>query len=120
MTLLTSVLSSSSPIALARGLAPLPSRVAESLPEFHDLFTPCQHQHAAEDSRPFNLLDNLTKAPSKCVYCGGNGKCQQDYPGPGSGKDWKGEAEYRCGGSGKCQQCGGSGMRSSRYIVTMH
>lgn len=119
MTLLTSVLNSSSPLALARGLAPLPARIAESLPEFQDVFTACEHHHVPEEARPFSLLDNLTKAPYKCIYCGGNGKCQQDYPGPGTGKDWKGEAEYRCSGSGKCQQCGGSGWRSARYSVTM-
>ncbi|MBX3166614.1 MAG: hypothetical protein KF760_04345 [Candidatus Eremiobacteraeota bacterium] len=119
MTLLTSVLSSTSPFALTRGLAPLPARVAESLPEWHDVYTPGEHQYPTEEPRPFNLLDNLTRAPYKCIYCEGSGKCQDDYPGPGTGKTWKGEPEYRCSGSGKCQQCGGSGWRSKRYSVIM-
>ena len=68
---------------------------------------------------PFNLLDKLSRIPTKCYYCDGSGKCQQDYPRPGSGKDWKGEDEYRCSGSGKCQHCGGSGWIYTRRTVTM-
>lgn len=53
---------------------------------------------------------SLASVPYKCYYCNGSGKCQNDYPGPGSGKDGNGEKEYRCSGSGQCQQCGGDGI----------
>ncbi|MBN9417005.1 MAG: hypothetical protein J0I12_16280 [Candidatus Eremiobacteraeota bacterium] len=118
--MLSSVMHSASPLALTRALASQTLRTPAPLPEFQDVFIACDHQHAAEEARPFSLLDNLSRVPTKCYYCNGSGKCQQDYPGPGSGKDWKGEAEYRCSGSGKCQQCGGSGWISTRYKVTMH
>ena len=88
--MLSSVLSSASPTALARGLSAQSFRAPSRLPEFHDVFIPCEHQ---PEHRPFSLLDNLSRVPTKCYYCNGGGKCQQDYPGPGSGKDWKGEAE---------------------------
>ncbi|MBS2033919.1 hypothetical protein JST97_02975 [bacterium] len=114
------LMSSSSPLALARATRSRLSQPAESQVYFHDHFVPSQHHHEPDPPRPFNLLEHISKAPTKCYYCNGSGKCQQDYPGPGSGKDWKGEAEYRCSGSGKCQQCGGTGWLSARYKVTMH
>ena len=102
-------------VSLTRALPPSP----ENLPHFEDLFTPshgpdCQHHHHPEPEKPaFHLLDNLGRVPTKCYTCGGSGKCQYDYPGPGSGKDWKEEKEYYCSGSGKCGRCGGSGWTGS-------
>jgi len=100
-----------SPFALHRRYQ---SRDTETPQEVKDCFLPsCQHEHKAKArSKSYNLLDNLTRIPTKCYYCNGSGKCQQDYPGPGSGKDWTGAAEYRCGGTGKCQHCGGEGTCS--------
>lgn len=43
-----------------------------------------------------------------CTYCGGNGKCAQDYPA-GSGSNYQGATEYYCNGTGKCYKCDGKG-----------
>lgn len=121
--MLSSVMNSASPMVLARALRPSAPVAPESLPDFQDLFLPCDHHpdhpHGST-AQPFDLRERLGRVPTKCYYCNGSGRCQQDYPGPGSGKDWKGEAEYRCSGSGKCQQCAGSGWIYTRYTVTMH
>ena len=44
-----------------------------------------------------------------CGHCSGSGKCANDCPSAGSGKDNAGGAEYMCGGSGKCYYCSGKG-----------
>lgn len=86
-----------------------------------DQFTPCHHHHHEPQPAPaFNLLDHLSRIPTQCYYCNGSGKCQQDYPRAGTGKDWKGEDEYRCSGSGKCDHCGGTGWIYQRHTITLH
>jgi len=65
---------------------------------------------SSDSSAGNQWTDNLESVPYKCYYCNGSGKCQNDYPGPGSGKDGNGEKEYRCGGSGRCYQCDGDGI----------
>ena len=119
--MLSSVMNSASPMVLARAMRTSAPVVAESPPDFQDLFFPCDHHpQPSTTTQPCDLRERLGRVPTRCYYCNGSGRCQQDYPGPGSGKDWKGEAEYRCSGSGKCQQCAGSGWIYTRYTVTMH
>lgn len=114
--------STTSSLALCRAFpqfhsTPAPAEWAANL----DQFTPCEH-HQLESPRTaaFQLLDHLTRIPTQCYYCNGSGKCQQDYPRAGTGKDWKGEDEYRCSGSGKCDHCGGSGWIYQRQTITVH
>ncbi len=82
-----------------------------------DVFEPCHHFEPTP--QPFSLLDNLKRVPTKCWNCLGSGKCQQDYPGPGSGKGSDGGKEYYCGGSGKCYTCAGSGWIYTRTVTGM-
>ena len=44
----------------------------------------------------------------ECGYCGGSGKCAQDYPA-GSGLNYQGQPEYYCNGNGRCYHCSGTG-----------
>jgi hypothetical protein len=98
-----------SKLALARSSAPPPILLV-----FEDVFIPGGRSAAQE---PFSLLANLGRVPMKCYYCDGTGKCQFDYPRPGSGKDGNGEKEYYCSGSGKCDHCGGSGWLNTRIVI---
>ena len=118
MTVLTGVMTSSSRLALTRALSPATPWAPEPALAFQDLFLGCHH--GPEPSRPFCLLDNLSRIPTKCYYCDGSGKCQQDYPRAGSGKDGSGEKEYYCGGSGRCVKCDGSGWIYPRLKMTIH
>lgn len=49
-----------------------------------------------------------SRGEKDCGYCGGNGKCAQDYPA-GSGTNYQGTSEYYCNGTGKCYKCDGKG-----------
>lgn len=98
-------------LAISQRIAP------PALPAFEDVFIPSGRPATQE---PFSLLDNLGRVPMKCYYCDGTGKCQFDYPRPGSGKDGNGEKEYYCSGSGKCDHCGGSGWLNTRTIIRMN
>ena len=114
---------STSAFALTRAWSPQPFAHPPSLGEHdchcpaHDVFTPSALCQFPPPKQPFNLLDNLTRVPTKCYYCDGSGKCQQDYPRAGSGKGPDGEKEYYCSGSGKCGHCGGSGWIYARFVI---
>lgn len=113
------LLSSTSHSAIARAWNPQPFRPNCPTTDHHchDVFVPSLAQQAPPQ-QPFNLLDNLTRMPTKCWNCLGSGKCQQDYPGPGSGKGADGEKEYYCSGSGKCYTCSGTGWIYTRTVIT--
>ena len=112
---------STSAFALTRAWSPQPLAGISATEEhqccLHDVFTPTQVLEFPQPKPPFNLLDNLSRVPTKCYYCDGSGKCQQDYPRPGSGKGADGEKEYYCSGSGKCWHCNGSGWIYPRLLI---
>jgi hypothetical protein len=110
------LLSSTSTLALTRSWRPQPTEVLSPPPDHccqQDTFV-ASPQPQAPQRQPFSLLDHLNRVPTKCWNCAGSGKCQQDYPGAGSGKGSNGEKEYYCSGSGKCYTCAGSGWIYTR------
>jgi len=113
------LLSSTSALSMARSWKPQPYQEIGPLPVHccpEDIFVPSLAAQAPS-RQPFNLLDHLSRVPTKCWNCAGSGKCQQDYPSAGSGKGANGEKEYYCGGSGKCYTCSGTGWIYTRTFT---
>ncbi len=58
---------------------------------------------------------DLGAIPKDCYYCRRpwgeiSGKCSNDAPEWGSGKDFNGNQCSACSGTGKCPRCGGDGV----------
>ncbi len=61
---------------------------------------------------------DLGEIPKDCYYCRSNGgtitgKCSNDSPNWGSGKDYMGNECANCSGTGVCPRCGGDGVMNN-------
>ena len=54
--------------------------------------------------------EQLGSVPKDCYYCRTTGKCSQDVPEWGGGKDYMGQSCNACRGTGKCSHCDGDGV----------
>ena len=52
----------------------------------------------------------LGEVPKDCYFCKYTGKCAQDTPEYGSGKDYMGNDCNACSGTGTCPHCGGDAI----------